>query len=95
VFEESGVRVGEVSYRGSQPWPFPSSLMLAFRGRATTTATTVDGVELAQARWWSREELALDVATGELLLPPPVSIARRLIEDWFGSTIRDGGGAWR
>ncbi len=95
VFEESAVQVGEVGYQGSQPWPFPSSLMLAFRARALTTQTRVDGVELAQARWWSREELALDVATEELLLPPPLSIARRLIEEWFGAPIRDGGGAWR
>jgi NAD+ diphosphatase len=95
VAEESGVRVGRVAYQGSQPWPFPSSLMLAFTAAAVTTQITVDGAELAQARWWSREELALDVATEELLLPPPVSIARRLIEHWYGSPIRDGGGAWR
>lgn len=95
VAEESGVRVGRVVYQGSQPWPFPSSLMLGFTGRAETTGIRVDGAELADARWWSREELALDVATEELLLPPPVSIARRLIEQWYGAAIRDGGGAWR
>ena len=93
--EESGVVVGEVEYRGSQPWPFPASLMLGFRARAVTTAITVDGEELASARWWTREELALDVATGELLLPPPVSIARRLVEDWFGGPLRDGVDGWR
>jgi NAD+ diphosphatase len=95
VFEESGIVVSDVGYRGSQPWPFPSSLMLGFVARATSTDVTVDGEELAQARWWSREELALDVATQELLLPPPVSIARRLIEEWYGGPISDGGGAWR
>ncbi len=95
VAEESGVQVGRVVYRGSQPWPFPSSLMLGFTGYARTTQITVDGAELAQARWWSREELSLDVATEELLLPPAVSIARRLIEQWFGGPIRDGGGHWR
>jgi NAD+ diphosphatase len=95
VSEEAGVRVSDVRYRGSQPWPFPASLMLGFRARAVSTEITVDGEELASARWWSREELALDIATGELLLPPEVSIARRLIEEWFGGPIRDAGEAWR
>jgi NAD+ diphosphatase len=89
VLEEAAVVVGDVSYRGSQPWPFPSSLMLGFRGEALTTRITVDGDELAQARWWSREDIGLDIATGELLLPPAVSIARRLIEDWYGGPISD------
>ncbi|WP_233153358.1 NAD(+) diphosphatase [Kineosporia sp. R_H_3] len=95
VFEEAGVRVGEVTYQGSQPWPFPSSLMLGFSGRATSTEVTVDGEELAHARWWSREELAADVASGELLLPPAVSIARRLVEQWFGGPLDEAVEAWR
>ena len=95
VFEEAGVLVGQVDYLGSQPWPFPASLMLGFTARALRTDITVDGDELSDARWWSREDLALDVATGELLLPPPVSIARQLIEHWLGAEVRDGGGAWR
>jgi len=95
VAEEAGVTVGEVVYRGSQPWPFPSSLMLGFRAQAETTEVIVDEVELAQARWWTREELALDLATGEVLLPPAVSIARRLIEDWYGGPLHDAGGVWR
>jgi NAD+ diphosphatase len=95
VFEEAAVQVGEVEYRGSQPWPFPASLMVGFRARATSTEITVDGEELVSARWWSREELGLDIATGELLLPPAVSIARRLIEDWFGAPLRDDGLEWQ
>ncbi len=95
VVEEAGVRVGAVEYRGSQPWPFPSSLMLGFRATAISTEITVDGIELAQARWWTREELALDLATGELLLPPGVSIARRLIEDWYGAPLHTAGDTWR
>lgn len=94
VFEESGVEVGEVTYRGSQPWPFPSSLMVAFRADATSTEIRVDGQELVQANWWSREELALDVATGELLLPPRVSVSRRLVEDWYGARLTDAGLDW-
>jgi NAD+ diphosphatase len=95
VDEESGITVGEVSYRGSQPWPFPSSLMLGFRGEATSTAITVDRVELAEARWWSREQLQADVLAQRLLLPPGVSIARRLIEDWFGGPIQGAVERWR
>ncbi len=95
VYEESGVRVGEVSYRGSQPWPFPASLMLGFRAQALSTTITVDGDEIANARWWTREELTIDVASGDVLLPPPVSIARRLVEEWYGRPIKDAGGAWR
>ncbi len=94
VLEEAGVVVGEVTYLGSQPWPFPASLMLGFTARAVSREIVVDAVELEQAQWWSREELALDVATGELLLPPAVSIARRLIEDWYGGPIA-AEDAWR
>jgi NAD+ diphosphatase len=90
VAEEAGVVVGEVEYRGSQPWPFPSSLMLGFRGHAVGTAVEVDGVELAHARWWTREEFEADLASDELMLPPRVSIARRLIEDWYGGRVGDG-----
>jgi NAD+ diphosphatase len=91
VAEEAGVVVGAVEYRGSQPWPFPSSLMLGFRGHAVGTAVEVDGVELAHARWWTREEFEADLASGELMLPPRVSIARRLIEDWYGGPVAGEG----
>jgi NAD+ diphosphatase len=94
VAEESGVVVGAVHYRGSQPWPFPSSLMLGFRGEALTSEIQVDETEIADARWWSREELQADLKAGALILPPAVSIARRLIEDWFGSTIPDDAAGW-
>jgi NAD+ diphosphatase len=95
VDEEAGITVGEVIYQGSQPWPFPSSLMLGFRGSAITTTITVDTVEIAEARWWSREELTDDVAAGRLLLPPGVSIARRLIEAWYGAPITTPADPWR
>ena len=87
VLEEAGVLVSDVSYLGSQPWPFPSSLMLAFTATATSTAITVDGEELAEAAWFSREVLGPAVATGEVQLPPPVSIARRMIEHWYGAAL--------
>lgn len=83
VAEETGVRVGEVTYGGSQPWPFPSSLMLGFFGRAESTEIVVDGTEMAEARWVSRDELSALSEAGELLLPPPyVSISRWLIDTW-------------
>lgn len=87
VREEAGVEVGEVTYRGSQPWPYPASLMLGFFARATTAALHVDGVELTDARWFTRAELERDVRSGEVLLPGRASIARALIEDWFGAEL--------
>lgn len=91
VAEEVGVVVGEVTYRGSQPWPFPASLMLAFVARALSTEITVDGVELTQARWFTRAELAAAVADGSVLLPMRTSVALALIEEWFGGPV---GGSW-
>ncbi|GAA4830071.1 NAD(+) diphosphatase [Luteimicrobium xylanilyticum] len=87
VGEESGVEVGDVVFRASQPWPFPSSLMLGFRAVARTTALRADGVELAELRWVTRGELADQVAAGALLPPGRVSIARALIEEWFGGPL--------
>lgn len=87
VFEESGVHTGEVTYLGSQPWPFPGSLMLGYFATATSTEITVDGEEIRQARWFSRTELAAEVASGQLSLPGVSSIARRLIEHWYGEKI--------
>jgi NAD+ diphosphatase len=87
VDEEVGVAVGEVTYRGSQPWPFPASIMLAFVARATSTRITVDGVEVTQARWFTRAELAAAAESGEVLLPSRASIARALIEEWAGAPL--------
>lgn len=87
VAEEAGVVVGEVEYRGSQPWPFPASLMLAFVARATTTHAEPDGVELTDVRWFTRAELAESVAEGTVLLPMRTSVARALIEDWYGEEL--------
>ncbi|WP_157249594.1 NAD(+) diphosphatase [Nonomuraea typhae] len=84
VAEEVGITVTNPRYLGSQPWPFPRSLMLGFFAEALSTTLTPDTEEIAEARWYSREQLAEALATGELRLPPPVSIARRLIETWYG-----------
>jgi len=95
VLEEAGVVVGAVTYLGSQPWPFPSSLMLGFTAVAVDPSITVDGVELDDARWWSREEFARDLASGVLAMPPSVSIARRLVEHWFGGELPGPDQVWR
>jgi len=82
VREESGIEVGEVRYRSSQPWPFPSSLMLGFHAVRMGGTLEVDGRELEDARWFHRDELARRDENG-LRLPGKVSIARRLIEEWL------------
>jgi NAD+ diphosphatase len=87
VMEEVGVEVGEVTYAGSQPWPFPSSLMLGFFGTALTHDIRVDGNEIEEARWFTREEMTEMSAKSELLLPPLVSISRWLVNEWHGGEI--------
>jgi len=94
VAEESGVTVGEVTYLGSQPWPFPASLMIGCSAVATDPTITVDGVEVTEARWFAREELRGAAEAGEVLLPSGVSIARRLVEHWFGGPLPVQG-TWR
>jgi NAD+ diphosphatase len=83
VFEEAGVRVLEATYHSSQPWPFPSSIMLGFFARAEASEPTVDPEEIETARWFARDELRDAVERRELKLPAPLSIARRLVEDWL------------
>jgi len=90
IFEEAGVVVTDPEYRGSQPWPFPASLMLGFEARiapGTSPEPHPDGTELRELRWFTRAELAADAAAGTVLLPGPASIARAIIEDWFGGPI--------
>lgn len=87
VHEESGITVGDIDYRGSQPWPFPGSLMLGFHARARTTDLRPDGGEIAEARWFTRAELSTQCAAGEIRLPPRFSISRWLIELWFGAAL--------
>lgn len=91
VDEEVGVRVGEVRYFGSQPWPLPASLMLGFTGRALTTDIDVDGAEIEEARWWTRDDFEAAVREGDMFVPRGVSISSSLIESWFGRPL-DGPG---
>lgn len=91
VMEEVGIEVGEVSYAASQPWPFPSSLMLGFFGKAVTSDIQVDHDEIAEAHWFTREEVTEMTAASDLILPPNVSISRWLVQQWHGGTIH---GRW-
>ena len=85
VDEEVGVTVTEVEYMGSQPWPFPRSLMLGYRAWAPEAAElTLQDEEIAEARWFSREELAAALAAEEIELPGAASMGRALIDDWYG-----------
>lgn len=87
VMEEAGIEVGAVEYAGSQPWPFPSSLMLGFFGTAISDVIKVDAHEIAEAKWFSRQDITDLTAAGQLLLPPKVSISRWLVERWHGGKI--------
>jgi len=88
VDEETRIKVTNVRYVGSQPWPMPRSLMLGFRADAPAgQAIAVDQTELAEAHWYSRDELLAAIRAREIVLPPPVSIARHIIEDWFGGPL--------
>ena len=76
-----------MTYLGSQPWPFPSSLMLGFSAHARTTEVHRHDGEIAEARWFTRAELLADIDDGRVRLSPPISIARRLIEHWYGEPL--------
>ncbi len=91
VDEEVGVRVGEVSYFGSQPWPLPASLMLGFTGRALSTDIDVDGAEIEEARWWTRADFEAAARSGELVVPRGISISSSLIESWLGRPLEGPG----
>jgi len=98
VFEESGVKVNEIKYLGSQPWPFPASIMIAFSAVVDDPSTAKpDGVEITEVRWFSRDELKKSVSDGSLLLPPTISVARKMIAMWFGpgADKLTGGESWR
>ncbi|MEY4380476.1 MAG: hypothetical protein RLZZ378_879 [Actinomycetota bacterium] len=84
VKEEAGVIVSQLKYLGSQPWPFPSSLMVAFEAITNAPETAKpDGVEIEQLRWFNRSQIAADIADKKLLLPPKISVARAMIENWY------------
>jgi NAD+ diphosphatase len=100
ALEESGVTLSEIKYLGSQPWPFPASIMIAFEAVTDSPEDArPDGEEITEVKWFSRAELKTAAEDGSLLLPPAVSVARRMIEGWLGATELDksklAGETWR
>ncbi len=90
VAEEAGLTVTSVTYLGSQPWPFPCSLMLGFTATVDDPERMrADGEEVLEVRWFSRRELAEAAESGEILLSGQISIARALIEHWYGGPVPD------
>ena len=84
VAEEVDVALDELHYFGSQPWPFPRSLMLGYFARATSTVINVDTDEISHAEWYTRDELTARLEAGDLGLPGTSSIASRLVAAWRG-----------
>ena len=86
VYEECGIHVSDIEYQASQPWPFPSSIMLGFRARATSFDISVDGDEISEAHWFEAAELLEFGEWGDdgdgFSLPRRDSIARYLVESW-------------
>jgi len=91
VFEECGIRVGKITYQASQPWPFPSSIMLGFRAEAESFEISVDGVEIEEAYWFEPHQLKEFGEWGDggsnFSLPRRDSIARYLVETWIAENI--------
>lgn len=89
IMEEAGIRVGEVRYHSSQPWPFPSSLMIGCHGRAASTEIHMDTREMHDVRWCSRGEVrdALDNNSRTLKIPGPIAIAHHLIAAWANDEV--------
>jgi NAD+ diphosphatase len=88
IFEEAGVKCGAVAYLASQPWPFPASLMIGCIAEATTRELNVDGVELEDARWFSRAEARSMLEArhpAKLLAPHPMAIAHHILKAWVES----------
>ena len=84
VMEESGIKVKNLRYVTSQPWPFPASLMMAFKAQALSTDILVDGEETETARWVTRDEYTIELSEGRMEAPGKSTIARYMIEEWYG-----------
>jgi len=85
VREEAGVELTKISYLGSQPWPFPASLMIAFEAITNTPELArADGDEIEEIRWFSRADMKAAIADKSLILPFEISVARQMINAWYG-----------
>ena len=85
VAEEAGVQVSEINYLGSQPWPFPASLMIAFEAITTTPQLArPDGDEIEEIKWFTRADMKAAIENKSLILPLEISVARQMIKAWYG-----------
>jgi len=85
VREEAGVELTQINYLGSQPWPFPASLMIAFEAVTNTPQIAkADGDEIEEIRWFSRAEMKAAILDKSLILPLEISVARQMIKAWYG-----------
>lgn len=85
VREEAGVELTKINYLGSQPWPFPASLMIAFEAITNTPELArPDGDEIEEIRWFSREDMKTAILDKSLILPFEISVARQMINAWYG-----------
>lgn len=85
--EEVGLALTDITYFGSQPWPFPRSLMVGFVARTAGTDVTIADGEIETARWFTPDGLLAAMDAGEIGLPPQTSIARRMIEAWLAGQL--------
>ena len=102
VFEEAGVYCNDINYLRSQAWPFPASIMIAFEAITDHPENArPDGEEITEIRWFTRDEMKKAVASSDILLPPSISVARKMITAWYvgkeGYVVSDltGGESWR
>ena len=82
VFEEAGIKIKNIRYHSSQPWPFPASIMLGFYAEASSKKIKLDENEIEDVQWFSRKEI-INFSHQNKFLPRKISIARRLIDDWI------------
>jgi NAD+ diphosphatase len=88
LHEEAGIKIDQVAFHSTQPWPYPSSLMIGCYANAVTADITLDMQELSDAQWFTREQITASIqAKGkpDLRLPPPLAIAHQLVKGWLES----------
>ncbi len=99
VLEEAGVELTDINYLGSQPWPFPASLMIAFEAITNTPdRARADGEEIEEIRWFSRADMKSAILDNSLILPLEISVARQMIKAWYGAGAEidlKGNESWR
>ncbi|MEY3723287.1 MAG: hypothetical protein RL649_137 [Actinomycetota bacterium] len=99
VLEEAGVELTDINYLGSQPWPFPASLMIAFEAITNTPELArADGEEIEEIRWFSRQDMKAAITDNSLILPLEISVARQMIKAWYGERADSdlkGNESWR